>query len=93
MKFNRRGFMAAMFAAPLAALGNFAGNHNLAGSGVELTSDCHIGEPSSFTVVTDIWTNLYPDSPWVHLQFSDGRIIRYENWDKIPFHPMGNTCW
>lgn len=93
VRLTRRGFITAILAAPLAAVGSFAGNHS--GSWVEMiASDCHIGKPSTFKGVTGMWTNLYKDEdplkPWVYLEFADGRIIRHEKFTKLPFYPMGD---
>lgn len=95
---NRRGFIAAILAAPLAAVGSFAGNHN-EGSWVELiASDCHIGNPETFQGPVAIWTvdHIYPDADWVLLEFGDGRVLRHQKYThkqvKLPFVNIGDLC-
>lgn len=78
---DRRGFIAAILAAPLAVVGSFAGNHT-EGCWVEMiASDCHISKPETFKGPTEMWTNVFPGKNWVLIKFGDGgKIVMKEEW-------------
>ena len=96
---NRRGFITAILAAPLAVVGSFAGNHKKVWA-IHMPSfkgDMHISKPSTFKGPVGMWTNLFPDKDWVYVEFGDGKIVRIEEWHgKNPlFHvvtPPGDLC-
>lgn len=85
---NRRGFIAAILAAPLAVVGSFD-----AGPLTWVASDIH---RSSFKGPVAIWTvaHIYPDADWVLIEFGDGKVIRHQKYThkqvKIPFVSMGD---
>ena len=88
---NRRGFIAAILAAPLAAWGYFAGNHSVAGQWVTFASDIHIGSYKT----TSMWVHGFKGDGWVFFEFSNGKIIRKQNWPgkNLPFIDMGEGLY
>jgi len=93
MRFNRRRFITAILAAPLVALGSFAGNHGNDGAWVTFSSDIHMG---SFKNTTTMWmTQIYPNKDWVYITIADGKIIRNERWPgkQLPFFDMGDGMY
>jgi len=90
---NRRGFIASILAAPLAAWGYFAGNHSVDGTWVTFASDIHMG---SFKNTTTMWmTQIHPNKDWMYITIADGKIIRHERWPgkKLPFVDMGDGTY
>ncbi len=82
---KRRGFIAAILAAPLAAVGYFTGNHNIT-----------YQTASIFASPKVIWTNIYPGKDWVRIEFGDGgKIISKQKWPgkKLPFVSMGEGIY
>ncbi len=95
---DRRGFIAAILAAPLAVVGSFAGNHTEAeGAWVEMiASDCHISKPETFKGPTEMWTNIFPGKNWVLIKFGDGgEIVMKQEWhgkSGLPWVSSGDLC-
>ena len=91
---HRRGFIAAIFAAPLALLGSFAGNHNLVAG--RLAGPDAFAKFKGSTEITEMWTNIFPGKNWVLVKFGDGgTIISKEEWhgkSGLPWVSIGDHC-
>ncbi len=97
---NRRGFITAILAAPLAAVGIFAGNHTKEGAWVEMIAGRMAGPDAfaKFKGPVAIWTmpSKYKVQ-WVLIEFGDGRITRHEVYPgksmKLPFVHLKRELW
>jgi hypothetical protein len=82
---NRRGFIAAILAAPLAAVGSFAGSHN-SGFWVELGASAkpYYDAVKDFKGPVSIWMRCKsgPQKIWtvMDIHYGDGTVKRYERW-------------
>jgi len=93
---NRRGFIVAIFAAPLAALGSFAGNHNTitwaefvkfikairsAPSAYE-TANISSGKHKMLGVWVEIKATPAQQKTifFMDIDYGSGRLVRYQRW-------------